>query len=47
MLLADLWDLERFGGGCHDFQARRRRLEDMNRMQQVLPRVPGETAGSR
>jgi radical SAM enzyme (TIGR01210 family) len=41
MLLADLWDLERFGGGCPRFEARRGRLEAMNQQQRVLPRVAG------
>ena len=41
MLLADLWDLERFGGGGPSFDARRRRLEVMNQQQRVLPRVAG------
>ena len=47
MLLADLWDLERFGGGLPGFEARRRRLEEMNRMQGVFPRVPVMATGSR
>ncbi len=40
-IFADLWDLERFGGGEPEFQARRARLEEMNRRQCVLPAVVG------
>lgn len=39
MLLADVWDLERFSEDPSTFQARRDRLELMNRLQRVLPRV--------
>ncbi len=41
MLLADVWDLERFSEDPSTFQARRDRLEWMNRLQCVLPRVGG------
>ena len=39
MLLVDVWDLERFSEDASTFQARRNRLELMNRLQRVLPRV--------
>ena len=39
MLLADVWDLERFSEESSTFQARRDRLELMNQLQCVLPRV--------
>jgi radical SAM enzyme (TIGR01210 family) len=38
-VFADLWDLERFSTCAFCFEARRRRLEGMNRTQKVLPRV--------
>lgn len=36
-VFADLWDLERFGGGRGDFPARKARLAAMNAGQRVLP----------
>ena len=39
-VFADLWDLERFSDGPATFARRRARLEEMNRRQVVLPRIP-------
>jgi radical SAM enzyme (TIGR01210 family) len=39
IVLADLWELERHHGAEIAFEARRDRLEQMNRMQQLLPPV--------
>jgi radical SAM enzyme (TIGR01210 family) len=39
-LFADLWDLERFSDGPDTFARRQARLEEMNRRQVVLSRIP-------
>jgi hypothetical protein len=39
VLLADVWDLGRFSDDPTTFEARRNRLEAMNRVQRILPRV--------
>ncbi len=39
VLLADVWDLGRFSDNPTTFEARRNRLEAMNRVQRILPRV--------
>ncbi len=39
-LFADLWDLERFSDEPSTFPQRYARLEEMNRRQRVLPRIP-------
>ncbi|MBN8247570.1 MAG: radical SAM protein [Verrucomicrobia bacterium] len=43
-VFADLWDLQRFGGGRTDFPARKSRLAAMNAGQRVLPRPTREAA---
>lgn len=39
IVLADLWDLDRFSRCPHCLDARRHRLQEMNRQQKVLPAV--------
>lgn len=43
VLLADVWDLGRFSDDSTTFEARRHRLEQMNRLQRILPRVEAVT----